>query len=287
MNNLHNENKEQEKTKSGFRLLKLIAIAAVVFAVLAIISFPLKTVHYDFYSDEISEGMRIAQISDLHSCAYGKDMKNLIEALDAEEPDIVVLTGDIYDERVDNGNTRTLLKDIGRRYPCYYVAGNHEFRAAEWSEWKLEAESFGIEVLEGENITAGDITICGAAKAADGSITWDESVARCAEAADGCCVLLWHFPEEVDMCRSYGIFDLILSGHAHGGHWRIPFILNGLFSPGEGLFPKYAGGRYDFEDSTMIVSRGLDRTKNVIPRIFNNPELVIIDMIPADDREQS
>ena len=73
-------------------------------------------------------------------------------------------------------------------------------------------------------------------------------------------------------------FDLVLSGHAHGGQWRIPGILNGLYVPNQGLFPKYAGGRYDYEGGTMIVSRGLARESTPIPRIFNRPEVVIVDV---------
>ncbi len=71
---------------------------------------------------------------------------------------------------------------------------------------------------------------------------------------------------------------MVLSGHAHGGQWRIPFLLNGLYAPNQGLFPKYAGGRYDYENGTLIVSRGLARESTPMPRIFNRPELVIVDI---------
>ncbi|MDE7294782.1 MAG: hypothetical protein K2N72_10205, partial [Oscillospiraceae bacterium] len=160
-------------------------------------------------------------------------------------------------------------------------------------------------VLEGENINISGITICGAARAVDNSIDWADSVAKCADGLSTLTpstddsinqadtaqtpdntgkssdfeVLLCHFPEDIDYYRSFGKFDLILCGHAHGGQWRLPFSQNGLFSPGEGIFPKYSGGRFDFDDSCMIVSRGLCRTKTVIPRIFNNPELVVIDLV--------
>ena len=73
-------------------------------------------------------------------------------------------------------------------------------------------------------------------------------------------------------------FDLVLCGHAHGGQWRIPGLLNGLYAPHQGVFPDYAGGRYDSEDMTMIVSRGLSRETTMVPRIFNRPELVVIDL---------
>ena len=90
-------------------------------------------------------------------------------------------------------------------------------------------------------------------------------------------ILLSHRPE---YCKTYMkyTFDLVLCGHAHGGQWRIPGILNGLYAPHQGIVPKYAGGRYDSEDMTMIVSRGLAKETTRIPRIFNRPELVVIDV---------
>ena len=90
-------------------------------------------------------------------------------------------------------------------------------------------------------------------------------------------VLLSHRPELVELYQEHD-FDLVLCGHAHGGQWRIPEILNGLYAPNQGVFPKYAGGRYDFENQTMIVSRGLARESTLAPRIFNRPELVIVDI---------
>lgn len=265
------------------KLLRFTAAVIAVFAVLSAVSFPLKTVHYEVTAPGISKPLRIVQISDLHSEYYGRDMKNLINAVDAAAPDIIVLTGDIYDDILPKDNVTALLSDIGRRYPCYYVAGNHEFHNSKWAEkYKPEAEALGVHVLEGENVTVGDITLCGAARAADGSVGWGDCVEKCAEEAWGYSVLLCHFPEDIGYYRSFGKFDLILSGHAHGGQWRLPFFQNGLFSPGEGLFPKYSGGRFDFDDCTMIVSRGLARIKTVIPRIFNNPELVVIDLLPRE-----
>lgn len=267
--------------KSGYRypVLKAIAVLLLIFIVLGAISFPLKTVYYDIYSDEVREDVRILQISDLHSTYYGKNMNTLIEAIDEAAPDIIVMTGDVYDDERDNINTSLLIENIGSRYECYYVAGNHEFRTSEWAYVrKAEAENFGVTVLEGDCVSSRGITVCGAARSADGSISLDESLKLCAEGAEGYSVLLYHYPEDIDYLRSYDSFDLILCGHAHGGQWRIPFIANGIYAPGEGLFPKYAGGRYDFDDCTMIVSRGLKRGIFEVPRIFNNPELVVIDI---------
>lgn len=264
--------------------MKIIICLMVIYFVFAVVSFPLRTVKYTVSSDKVTERFRIVQISDLHSDRYGKDMSTLISAIDKAEPDIVVLTGDIYEFSNSNENTRILLRSIGSRYKCFYVAGNHEFNMDNWVECKAEAESFGVSVMEGDTVSFGEVTISGAAMSADWGIDWAESLEKCAEQVSGYAVLLYHFPEDAaahEYAEYYDRFDLVLSGHAHGGQWRIPFILNGLVSPGEGLFPKYAGGEYALDGGgRMIVSRGLKRDILPVARIFNNPELVIVDITP-------
>jgi predicted MPP superfamily phosphohydrolase len=96
-------------------------------------------------------------------------------------------------------------------------------------------------------------------------------------------VLLAHRPEYIDSYLDYD-FDLILSGHAHGGQWRIPLLINGLYAPNQGWFPKYAGGRYELGNSTFIVSRGLAKESVRVPRIFNPPELVVIDITAFEEQ---
>ena len=90
-------------------------------------------------------------------------------------------------------------------------------------------------------------------------------------------ILLAHRPEYFQLYADYG-FDLALCGHAHGGQWRLPGLINGVYAPGQGLWPKYAGGIYQQAACTMLVSRGLARESTRIPRLFNRPELVIIDL---------
>lgn len=272
---------KKDKPTKKYLFLKILGALAAVFFILSAISFPLRTVRYTLVSRKVSKKVRIVQISDLHSCSYGKDMKNLINAVDAAEPDIIVLTGDIFDNRTDNKNSDTLLKAIAKKFPCYYVSGNHEYWGNMWDTFSRRAESFGITVLQGENVDIDGITICGASAKSD----IGDSVKVCADNADtdSFNVLLAHFPENIDFYRSFGKFDLVLSGHAHGGQWRLPPFINGLYAPGQGLFPKYAGGRYDFDDTTFIVSRGLSRTMEHFPRIFNNPELVVIDILPEGE----
>jgi predicted MPP superfamily phosphohydrolase len=96
-----------------------------------------------------------------------------------------------------------------------------------------------------------------------------------ATAIDAYKILICHRPEIVKYYTEYG-FDLVLSGHTHGGQVRLPPLINGLYAPGQGLFPKYSGGVYKIEDLSLVVSRGLTTRRPLLPRIFNPPELVVI-----------
>ncbi|MGN1036552.1 MAG: hypothetical protein ACI4PX_02150 [Ruminococcus sp.] len=93
-------------------------------------------------------------------------------------------------------------------------------------------------------------------------------------------ILIMHEPQQIEYVIDSG-FDLILSGHAHGGQWRLPFILEqGLYSPDQGIFPDYTNGIYNYENTTHIISKGLARPLRMIfiPRIYNRPEFTLIEI---------
>ncbi|MPN11952.1 hypothetical protein SDC9_159261 [bioreactor metagenome] len=110
--------------------------------------------------------------------------------------------------------------------------------------------------------------------------SWQDELESCQKTTNPSIysILLSHRPELIEEYTNSG-FDLVLAGHAHGGQIRIPGVLNGLYAPDQGFFPKYAGGQYQLGETTMIVSCGLSLKKG-IPRIFNPPELVVIDLEP-------
>ena len=233
--------------------------------------------------------MRIALVTDLHSCKYGAGQKTLIDAIDREKPDIILLGGDIFDDKIPDDNTKTFLTAIAKRYPCYYVTGNHEYwsrRAGEMLEW-LEAN--GIEDIGGKticvNFNGNEINLSGLNDPDEARYTGDgdgmaTELERAKNARDdkAFTMLLTHRPSFVNLYKDAG-FDLILAGHAHGGQWRIPGLLNGTFAPDEGWLPKFAGGLYSLDNGgAMIVSRGLARESTRVPRIFNRPELVIVEL---------
>lgn len=270
------------------RRKKLIILAVILLFLLWACDARLKTVVYTMESDKLDNKITLALITDLHSDRYGKEQKTLIGAIDEKNPDIVLLGGDIFDDDGDYEYTETTLKHLADKYPCYYVTGNHEYWGKDAENILEIVDSYGVKILSGDcdtvEISGQTVNICGID---DPDVTYyfedalntEEQLAAAESIADtsNYTILLSHRPELVDIYDEYE-FDLVLSGHAHGGQWRIPGILNGLYAPNQGLFPKYAGGRYDHEGWTHIVSRGLARESTPIPRIFNRPELVIVEI---------
>lgn len=268
---------------------------ALVLLVLISCDSRLKTVNYTVDSDKVSAPIRIALLTDLHSCRYGENQKKLVEAVQKQNPDIVLLGGDIFDDKMPYDNAELTVRQLAEQYPCYYVTGNHEYWGYDVGTILDIVKDCGVNILAGEcdtiTINGQMLSICGVDDPdAEVYMAEGETVERQLERADKAAkvaekavgeeifsVLLSHRPELFETYQTYD-FDLVLSGHAHGGQWRIPGILNGLYAPHQGVFPEYAGGRYDYAGGTMIVSRGLARESTPVPRIFNRPELVIVDI---------
>ncbi len=250
---------------------------------------------YAIETDKLEHNIRVAFIADLHSCRFGDGEQILLDAIHEQKPDIVLLGGDIFDDQLPDDNTKMFLAGIAGRYPCYYVTGNHEYWSGEkaFAEKMAILEQFGVIRLIDESVAITvrneKLHIYGAddpdARRISSAIS--RQVKSPAEqvadlllfgSEDGYTILLTHRPGSIRFYAECGI-DLVLCGHTHGGQWRIPGLLNGLFAPDQGLFPAYAGGQYEENGSIMIVSRGLARESTRIPRFYNRPELVIVDVI--------
>lgn len=271
---------KNKKFKNIYLLIMSIFIIIFVFA----FNINLTTKYYKIDSHKLNENVRILFISDLHSSYYGKNQKNLLTSINLQNPDIILLGGDIADDKRTHENTEILLKNISKKYPCYYVSGNHEFWSGEINNIKKMFLSYGINILEGNNkiisVNNQKINICGVDDPEIGKNTFFKQINNISNLINNSffTIFLSHRPEYINTYIDYD-FDLILSGHAHGGQWIIPGILNGFYAPNQGFFPEYAGGLYKFDKKIFIVSRGLAKwSTSIIPRIFNPPELVIIDI---------
>ncbi len=246
-------------------------------------------VNYPIRDERITSPVRIAFVSDLHSCSYGEDQIRLTRLIDASKPDVLLLGGDIVDDGLSEKKAWEFLEWAGKNYPTYYVTGNHELWIDDFDRVIEQIRDCGITVMAGDkaelSFNGQRIDLYGIddpeiRKLFDGN-EWYRQLDNASRQVDPeiYSVLLSHRPERYQM---YSDFDLILSGHAHGGQWRLPKLLNGLFAPNQGLFPQYAGGLYDFGSYRMIVSRGLARESTLIPRFYNRPEYVVIDLLPIE-----
>jgi predicted MPP superfamily phosphohydrolase len=237
------------------------------------------------------QGYKIVQISDLHSKSFGNNQKELINKIKKVQPDIIVVTGDIIDQRRYNEETSIdFIHEAIKLAPIYYCTGNHEAWSGRFEqslEKKLKAE--GVNLLRNQNdvIDKGGakIYILGVddpdfnreldSKIYNGNSVIGKEILKASSdiSSNSYKMLLSHRPESFEVYEKSGV-DLVLSGHAHGGQVRLP-LMGGVVAPDQGLFPRFTAGKYQSGNTAMIVSRGLGNS--IIPlRVFNLPEIVVI-----------
>ena len=234
------------------------------------------------------DGYRIAHVSDLHNTEMGKDNEKLLAMLRDADPDMIAITGDLIDSR--NTDIEVALKFVREAVkiaPCYYVTGNHEARVNEYGELKAGMETAGVTVLEDVrteiSMEGATITLIGVNDPSyqtdylfgDSETVLNTKLEELHTEDGEFTVLLSHRPELFDAYTDHGM-DLVLSGHAHGGQFRLPFI-GGVVAPNQGLFPEYDAGIYTEGNTNMLVSRGVGNS--ILPfRINNRPEVILIEL---------
>lgn len=284
-----------EKKKEKWHALITIVVIIVV-TVIILGNYDVETYKYNIKSEKIPEsfdGFRIAQVSDLHNAEFDKYNSTVLQPIFLSRPNIIVITGDMIDSRnTDVDVALSFAQKAVNIAPVYYINGNHESRVPEeYEELKKGLTEAGVTVLENESvdITIGEETISLIGindptfrmKLVDDTMEQNigHQLMDIIPDNDNYKVLLAHKPHYFD---SYaGQVDLVLSGHAHGGQFRIPFV-GGLIAPGQGFFPEYYEGSYIKEDTEMIVSRGIGNS--IIPfRINNKPEIVVAELTKIAD----
>ena len=245
---------------------------------------------YTVASPKLTAEVRLAVVTDFHSSDNADDVVAMVASC---APDAVLMVGDMFDDDTANRPTErtlSLMRQLSALYPCYYVSGNHEAWTGEMDALYQQTEEAGVTVLRMSSgvltVRGQRIALCGIPDPYEmvfsGAPDTEEQLRQALEDVDSAdfTVLLAHRPE---MLAKYAQFplDLVVSGHAHGGQVRIPGVLNGLYAPNQGWFPKLAGGAYTQDGTTLIVSRGL-AVRTRLPRIFNRPEVVLVRCVPAE-----
>lgn len=272
----------------------LAVVAAILFALIAWIIWGNTALELNTYTISSSklpqsfDGYRIAHVSDLHNAEMGKNNEKLLTMLRDADPDMIAITGDLVDSRnTDIEVALQFVREAVKIAPCYYVTGNHEARISEYDELKAGMEAAGVTVLEdvrtkismeGETITligVNDPSYQTDYLFGDSETVMNSKLEELHAEHDGFTILLSHRPELFDAYVENEI-NLVLSGHAHGGQFRLPFI-GGLVAPNQGLFPEYDAGIYTDGNTNMLVSRGIGNS--ILPfRINNRPEVILIEL---------
>lgn len=234
------------------------------------------------------DGFKIVHISDLHNKSFGKKQQYLVNQIKEENPNIIIITGDLIDSRRYNEYIAIqFVEEAVKVAPVYYVTGNHELRSGKFKVLEKKLIETGVRVLRNSwekiDINGQGIVIAGVDDPYTGiryvePVVIKEYLRETTKDLDknSFKILLSHRPEKINAYAEFG-FDLVFSGHAHGGQVRIPF-LGGLIVPNQGFFPKYTSGLHKIKDTIMIISRGLGNS--IVPqRIFNRPEIIITELL--------
>lgn len=284
--------KTKGKKHRGRGCLTALIILALIAAAAAFLikdsREDLEISRYEVASQKLPEsfdGFKIVQLSDLHGAEFGEDGMELVDKVGSLEPDMIALTGDFVTDEGDLAAVEKLAARLVKLCPVYFVSGNHEFGSGLAVKVRNILERAGVKYLSNEYLTISrgeDGILLGGVEdplAYADMLSPDELAQKMNDAApDAFKILLGH--------RNYWMteypelpVDLIFCGHAHGGLIRIPGV-GGLIGTDRRLFPDFDAGQFNNGRYTLIVSRGLGNSVP-IPRIFNRPEIVCVELSSA------
>ncbi len=282
--------KLMKNKKAIRRSIILICLITAVITLILYGNFNLEVTEHTLKCENLPtsfDQFKIVQLSDLHNEEFGEDNEKLLEIIKEQEPDVVFVTGDSIDGVYTNIQIPIkLFEEILKICDVYFIVGNHEIRADanQYFEFIDTLTEIGVVVLKDESAyiekNSEKIQVIGLNDASNYKVIYgDDYKTEIAKAIskldDENCfsILLSHHPELFPEYSSTNV-DLVFSGHAHGGQFRIPFI-GGIIAPEQGLFPEFDAGVFNENNTTMIVSRGLGNS--IIPiRINNSPEVVVV-----------
>lgn len=272
-----------KKSKIFLLCIGIILLAVLVINVVQNQNIQVNAISIEFETlPEDFVGYKIVQVSDLHNAEFGEKNEDLLKLIKEQNPDIIVVTGDIVDSRRTNVQiARDFVNNAAQIAPVYYVTGNHESRVPvedEIDNVELDKNIIALHnkatlIEKGESV----IQLIGVDDPAYRAVTDDtkymnERLERYSD-NEYFKILLSHRPELFDIYTENNM-DIVFSGHAHGGQIRLPFI-GGIIAPHQGIFPEYDSGLYTSNNTNLVISRGLG--DSIIPlRINNPPEIIVV-----------
>ena len=261
--------------KAKFRLIPFLAVLLTVCCIFILYgNYHLVVTEYDVDLG-LEEDIKIVQISDLHNQIFGINESVLLDKIKDQEPDIIVVTGDVLDgHHTSYAIAESFFKGAVEICPVYYITGNHEVylmsKGERFNEFYRTIKSYGVICLDDSFVDMGDYILAGigyrSLRSFDAYNPFSDSKPV---------ILLAHDPKYTDLFKDLGA-DLVLTGHVHGGQIIIPGK-GALLSPDFRFFPLYYGGTYTIGNATLLVSRGLGNSLFPV-RINDYPEIVVINV---------
>ena len=269
----------------------MVLLLAVTYGIVRSYGWPVINT-YDIASEKIHEQKKICVIGDLHS----KNFSTLVNQISEQKPDLILMAGDIFDASDTELNpTLSVIREMAGICPVYFAIGNHELKlSANNPEFLSKIGSLGVHIIDKEYYDISDDLRIGGIY--DYPFGWTNS-GNTADSApedvktflnefvntDRFTLFTAHRPESFyysDASKAYPI-DLVISAHIHGGQVVLPFF-GGLYGGDQGWWPKYYHGYYEKNNIKWLITSGLSTSKKALPRFNNPPEIMIINLIPAN-----
>jgi len=265
--------------------MKYILIIVFIIILVIVLSsyFKLDITYYNIKNKKIDKNLKIMFLSDLHN----RNLVNKInDILKKENVDLIILGGDMIQDSLYESDNYIKLIDSLENETLYYIYGNHEEHMKLKDEYTSLIKTKKLVLLNNKHIKlSNNIILYGLDSPQEKylnfgkkALTKEYIFSELGELdSKRFNLLIAHNPLEFDSYVESN-YDLVLSGHVHGGIIILPFI-GGLLSPDLTFFPKYYKGKYTKNNTSMIVSRGLGFSKKVPFRFLNSGEVVIINLM--------
>jgi len=265
------------------RILGLILITVVGLALYAFLVEPrwVEIVEITIETEKIPKDskIKIVQLSDLHIHEIGDREKYVLKVIEEINPDLVVITGDLIDDKKNVDKLYSFLRNISHVKRIYVILGNWDhWSGIDLNEYIRDLEALGVTVLVNSNDVITEDTFCLNIVGVDDPHTGRANLEKALTDIKSDCytLLLAHSPEIIDKIAKKNI-DLILTGHTHGGQVILP-IYGPLFLPVEEKYRKYSSGLFKIGNSTLYVNRGLGTS--ILPvRFLCRPEITVIKIV--------
>ncbi|GLO65426.1 hypothetical protein AQ616_10225 [Oceanobacillus sp. E9] len=266
--------------KKSLVLITLFILAVLVDIYYETNVFKVSKVHFKSNKITNDSSIKLVQISDLHAKVFGDNNQKLIQTIKNQQPDIVVITGDIIDRKTNSlQDVFHLIEEIiAFQQQVYFVSGNHEWGNNLRNELLSGLEQRGVQILNNNSVEIMIKEINLNLVGIDDVSTNHEDMKKAFTNVKNLeyTVLLSHSPAVTDKYRDIDA-DLILSGHTHGGQVRFPLI-GPIIAPDEGVFPKKTKSVYQLkENQSLYIDSGLG-TSLVPVRFLNQSQLSVIEI---------